>query len=314
MSKASRLGYGSYWQSSRINRALYACFVTQAENVALSRFKWMGLPPTCDERWLERCLLFEGQATIAFPANMPGTFFSTKCAQSGPLNVYDNPTQWRSVGNDGWSFEVNNANGVMVYDNLNRTPVMNQIDVMCRELVDCFRTKQINRMQQRSPYLIKGPRNKKFDLTQVIKQLFGGEPAVVGYQNMMDDISIEAINTQVPYLGKELQEDYENIWNQIYLLLGIRNLPYKSERRIESEVRTQNEPSDFNRLTALMARRQACDQLNRRFGNYLAEPVRVVWNADNESENHDLATNMAKAAEAFDVKLDLTEGGDDDAV
>lgn len=314
MSKASRLGYGSYWQSSRINRALYACFVTQAENVALSRFKWLGLPPTCDERWLERCLLFEGQATIAFPANMPGTFFSTKCAQSGPLNVYDNPTQWRSVGNDGWSFEVNNANGVMVYDNLNRTPVMNQIDVMCRELVDCFRTKQINRMQQRSPYLIKGPKNKKFDLTQVIKQLFGGEPAVVGYQNMMDDITIEAINTQVPYLGKELQEDYENIWNQIYLLLGIRNLPYKSERRIESEVRTQNEPSDFNRLTALMARRQACDQLNRRFGNYLAEPVRVVWNADNESENHDLATNMAKAAEAFDMKLDLAKAGETNAV
>lgn len=314
MSKASRLGYGSYWQSSRINRALYACFVTQAENVALSRFKWLGLPPTCDERWLERCLLFEGQATIAFPANMPGTFFSTKCAQSGPLNVYDNPTQWRSVGNDGWSFEVNNANGVMVYDNLNRTPVMNQIDVMCRELVDCFRTKQINRMQQRSPYIIKGPRNKKFDLTQVIKQLFGGEPAVVGYQSMMDDISIEAINTQVPYLGKELQEDYENIWNQIYLLLGIRNLPYKSERRIESEVRTQNEPSDFNRLTALMARRQACDQLNRRFGDYLAEPVRVVWNADNESENHDLATNMAKAAEAFDMKLDLAKAGETNAV
>lgn len=314
MSKASRLGYGSYWQSSRINRALYACFVTQAENVALSRFKWLGLPPTCDERWLERCLLFEGQATIAFPANTPGTFFSTKCAQSGPLNVYDNPTQWRSVGNDGWSFEVNNANGVMVYDNLNRTPVMNQIDVMCRELVDCFRTKQINRMQQRSPYLIKGPRNKKFDLTQVIKQLFGGEPAVVGYQNMMDDISIEAINTQVPYLGKELQEDYENIWNQIYLLLGIRNLPYKSERRIESEVRTQNEPSDFNRLTALMARRQACDQLNRRFKEYLKEPVRVVWNADNESENHDLATNVAKAAEAFDVKLDLAKAGEANAV
>lgn len=314
MSKASRLGYGSYWQSSRINRALYACFVTQAENVALSRFKWLGLPPTCDERWLERCLLFEGQATIAFPANMPGTFFSTKCAQSGPLNVYDNPTQWRSVGNDGWSFEVNNANGVMVYDNLNRTPVMNQIDAMCRELVDCFRTKQINRMQQRSPYIIKGPRNKKFDLTQVIKQLFGGEPAVVGYQNMMDDISIEAINTQVPYLGKELQEDYENIWNQIYLLLGIRNLPYKSERRIESEVRTQNEPSDFNRLTALMARRQACDQLNRRFGDYLAEPVRVVWNADNESENHDLATNVGKAAEAFDMKLDLAKAGETNAV
>lgn len=314
MSKASRLGYGSYWQSSRINRALYACFVTQAENVALSRFKWLGLPPTCDERWLERCLLFEGQATIAFPSNMPGTFFSTKCAQSGPLNVYDNPTQWRSVGNDGWSFEVNNANGVMVYDNLNRTPIMNQIDVMCRELVDCFRTKQINRMQQRSPYIIKGPRNKKFDLTQVIKQLFGGEPAVVGYQNMMDDITIEAINTQVPYLGKELQEDYENIWNQIYLLLGIRNLPYKSERRIESEVRTQNEPSDFNRLTALMARRQACDQLNRRFGEYLKEPVRVVWNADNESENHDLATNVGKAAEAFDMKLDLTKAGDSNVV
>lgn len=314
MGRPSKLGYGSYWQSSRINRTLYACFVTQAENVALSRFKWLGLPPTCDERWLERCLLFEGQATIAFPSNMPGTFFSTKCAQSGPLNVYDNPTQWRSVGNDGWSFEVNNANGVMVYDNLNRTPVMNQIDVMCRELVDCFRTKQINRMQQRSPYLIKGPRNKRFDLTQVIKQLFGGEPAVVGYQNMMDDITIEAIDTQVAYLGEQLQEDYENIWNQIYLLLGIRNLPYKSERRIESEVRTQNEPSDFNRLASLMARRHACDQLNRRFGKYLEEPVRVVWNADNESENHDLATNVAKAAEAFDMKLDLTEGGDDDAV
>lgn len=288
-----------YWQSAYYNQRYYQSFFNQCIELAMSRFKWLNLPPTCDARFLEWSLLFEGCATIAFPRKQPGVFYSTRAVPHGPFNIYFNPRKWDSYGENGWRFRVNSQNGVFVYDNMARYPIIADLSLYARELTDIMRTKQINRMQQKVPFVLKGPHEKEFDMLNIYKQIVGNEPAVLA-TNGIDLMDIEALNTSVPYLGRELGEEYRNMWNIIYTRLGIKNLPYKSERQIEDEVESMTVPAELMALSPLECRRKACDDLNNRFERYLTASIECVWNVDALSHNYALMVDMSKRLEADD--------------
>lgn len=289
----------TYWQSAGYTSRLYNALRNQVLQMALSRFKWINLPETCNERFLERTLLFNGAATIAHPKSQPGVFYSTKVAQAGRLNIYDDPVKWRSVGNNGWHFTATPFNGVMVYDNILRVPVLDIIDIHVRELVDLYRTRQLNRMHTKTPYLITVPNDMELAATNTIKQILGGEPAILA-NNYFRDMDIQAINTGVPFLGMELTAEEMNCWNRIYTALGISNLTFKAERQIEDEVKAFKEPTDLMALSPLNARREAVRKLNDRFGL----DIHVVWRQDNESENYNATHNIIKNADLKDGDID----------
>ena len=54
--------------------------------LALSRFRWLNLPETCNERFLEWTLLTEGAATLAYP-NAGATLLSLRAVQQGAPNM-----------------------------------------------------------------------------------------------------------------------------------------------------------------------------------------------------------------------------------
>lgn len=67
------------WQQSQaLNSQAYSMAYSQMLNIALSRFKWLNLPKTCDAWFLEYNLLYFGYATIAFPHSKPGVFSARK--------------------------------------------------------------------------------------------------------------------------------------------------------------------------------------------------------------------------------------------
>lgn len=277
----------TYWQSANYTRRMYNALRDQVIAMALMRFKWLNLPSTCDERFLEQTLFFQGYATIAHPKAQPKTFYSTQAVFSGKQNVYLEPTSWRSFGINGWNFEVTPKNGVIVYDNVLRRPTIDLIDLHVRELVDIMRTKQINRMHCKTPWIVKTPPDKELDAVNLIKQVIGGEPAVLG-TDALSDITFDSIPLQVPFLGQELTADELNVWNRIYSALGISNLTFKAERQIEDEVAAQAEPTDLMALSPLQSRRWAADKLNKRFGLN----IQVVWRKDNASDNYNLVNNL----------------------
>lgn len=119
----------NYWQTDAYNARLYNYYRNIIMQLAMNRFRWVNLPKTCDARYLEWTLLTQGVATIAFPKKMRGTFFSTQAVLESPPNIYDMPTKWRSFGNNGWTFNCNASNGVLVYDNCTRMPVIEGIDL-----------------------------------------------------------------------------------------------------------------------------------------------------------------------------------------
>lgn len=300
MRRCNSFGLDNYWQTSDYNSALFMMYRQQIIKLAMNRFKWVNLPPTCNERYLEMTLLFQGIATIAFPSKQRGTFYSTQVAQMSPPNVYDNPTKWLSVGNNGWRFKCSNRNGVIVWDNRARYPLMQMVDMWARELVDIRRTKQLNRMHVKTPYLIKCSPEQEQQAENIYKQMAGGEPAIITTTGI-ENIDIDVIKTDVPYLGEELTAEEINTWQQIYQMLGIENLTFKAERMVQDEVNKRDEPSDLMALDGLNCRREACEQLNERFSDYLEAPATCIWAKDNISQNFNFMANMKE-------QLELEEG------
>lgn len=290
--------YGTnYWQSADYNQRLFRSFQTQILNLALSRFRWINLPATCDERYLEWTLLTQGVATIAHPnkGKRKGNLFSTQAVIQNFPNVYENPTKWDSFGVNGWRFPVTPSNGVLVWENLPRMPLLDLLDIYARELTDVMRTKQLNRQHQKIPFLITGPQEKYLDMCNLYKQVDGGEPAILANDSIAT-IGFNALKTDVPYLGNELQEEMLNIWQNIYTLLGISSMPFKAERQVRDEITTATEPSAMMALSPLTARRYACKKLNARFASYLEAPINVIWRKDNASDNYNLEHNMVEQA------------------
>ena len=286
----------NYWQTADYNSTLFMMYRQQIIKLAMNRFKWINLPKTCDERYLEYTLLFQGVATIAFPRKQRGVFYGTQVAQMSPPNVYDNPTKWLSIGNNGWRFSCSNRNGVIVWDNRARYPLMQMVDIWARELVDVRRTKQLNRMHVKTPYLIKCPPEQELQAENIYKQMAGGEPAIITTTGI-ETIDIDVIKTDVPYLGEELTAEELNTWQQIYQFLGINNLTYKAERMVQDEVNKRDEQSDLMALDGLNCRREACDKLNERFGDFLDAPITCVWAKDNISDNYNLLMNIKEQAD-----------------
>lgn len=288
----------TFWQSPVHNDRLYWYYYNIIQQLAMNRFRWVGLPKTCDARYLELTLLNQGIATIAFPRKMRGTFFSTQAILSSPPNVNDNYTHWESFGNNGWRFDCDMNNGVLVWDNCTRTPLSEGIDLYATELVHIRITKQMNRFHQQVPWILRGPQERMYDMQQITKQVAGGELAMIATDGL-SSITTDALQTGVPYLGEELAADESQTWNRIYTMLGIDNNPFKQERQTSDEIMSQREPSTFIRMASLAERRKACDYLNDRFGNYLDEEIKCVWNADNESDNWNFQRSIKQQIDAI---------------
>lgn len=286
----------NYWQSAGYNSELFIMYRQQIMKLAMNRYKWINLPITCNERYLEYTLLTQGIATIAFPKKQRGIFYSTQVAQMSPPNIYNNPSKWESIGNNGWRFYCNNTNGVIVWDNRARYPLMQMIDIWARELVDVRRCKQLNRMHTKVPFIIKCAPQQEQQAINIYKQISGGEPAIIQTTGM-ETIDIDVLKTDVPFLGEELTQEEMNTWASIYQYLGITNLTFKAERMVQDEVNKRDEPTDIIKLDGLNCRREACDRLNTLFAAYLDGPISCVSAQDNTSENYNLEHNIKDIAE-----------------
>lgn len=295
MSKSKRSHYAKmpgsdvFWQSAAFNSRIYEMYRQWLLSLAVNRFKWVNLPPTVDERYLELQLCLEGVASLATFADT-GILYGLQAVPSAQPNAYDRYDNWRALGQNGFTYDASTATGVLVWDNRMRLPVAGALDVFARRLTAIDRTLDINMLQQRTPFIITGPQEKVADITNVFKQIAGGEPAIIGYSSLAELIKVEAVSTGVPCIAADINNAKTQIWNELYRFLGIDALNQKSERLITSEADVQTEPSELMALDPLTARREACDAYNDLFSStFVAQygPLDVVWRRDWESDNFD---------------------------
>ena len=286
-----------FWESADYNFRNYHKNLDMLLALAINRFRWEGLPETCDARYLEKMLHRNGLATLSYKRDEPTRVYTTLTAMpNGEYNMYGLPVRWRAVGYDGLTdYEVDNENGELCYYSYSRVSPWNALEIYARKMTHYERTEDVNLTQQMTPFIGIAPQEKRLELINLLKQVEGGEPAILGDEGMLKLVdNVKALDLGVELITEELARSHQNVLNQALLYLGIPHLAFeKGERMIEDEARANTAPTNIMLLDCLQARRQFCEKVNRKFGL----DVHVYFNEDLESYNFNYTNNIEQMAQ-----------------
>lgn len=306
-----------YWQTDDYNSLTYNTNLNMLMAIAINRFRWVGLPETCDPRFLEVQLHKSGIATIAHDPDMPDVWQSLMAMAQGTFNAYGLPTKWRAKGFDQTEYEVTPENGELVYYSQTRLSPWGAMVQYATKLTHIQRTADVNLMQQQKPWVMVAPQEKKLELVNIYKQLSGYEPAILGDQSLLalNEGNVFTLDLKVPFIGKELGEMYQNTLNQFLLFMGIPHVMFeKTERLITEEAQAGNSTSNILLKNCLDSRRWACENL-RKLSPELFKDAYVYLNDDWESYNYNYLNNRSQldqngvTGQVADIPEEVTEDG-----
>lgn len=310
--KKNRVANGSpyYWQTDDYNTLCYNVNVDMLLAIAMNRFRWEGLPPTCDPRFLELQLHKVGIATICHSADAPDVWQTLMAMPQGEWNDYGIPTKWRAKGWNGNEYDVTPVTGELVYYSQTRLNPWGAITQFATKLTHIQRTSDVNLFHQQKPWIMLMPQEKKMELVNLIKQTAGYEPVILGDSSNkalldLNEGNCFTLDLRVPFIGKELSEQYQNVLNQYLLYMGIPHIMFeKGERMITEEATAGNSTTNILLKNCLDARRWACKQLRRIAPDVFGDTY-VYLNDDWESYNYNYLNNR----QLLDENQATAEGG-----
>jgi len=269
-------------ESALLNDATYFDYLDRFRKVALSVFEWVNLPKTMNSMWLEKCLYYNGQASLLKDKNYG--FINTKCCNNGALNIYGLPTSLNC-----YSFEYQSSRklytglidgltdaqkqareyyeAILVQNNWERTPTCGSMELFALRLYEAEQTAYVNIKSQKTPVLILCDEQQRLTLENMYSQYDGNKPAIFGDKNSLGDRVFSVLKTESPYIADKIIDYKKEIWNEALTFLGINNIMVdKKERLITDEANSNNELINLNLQSYLAPRQEACRQFNEKFG------------------------------------------------
>ncbi len=261
-------------------------YYARLKNIALSVFKWEGLPKTCNARFLEDCLFHYGQAIFINDPDMG--FLNLKCTPASTLNPYNEPLSFTAFSiNYNRIFDREDC--VHIRNNYLLKSTDSTILLFAERLAKIEMSLGININAQKTPLLIKTDDKTRLSMEKLYDKYEGDSPLIV-VSNKMQEKPIEVLKTDAPFIADRLREEKHAVWNEALEFLGINTNPSdkKKERLITSEVDSNNEQIDIQCLTMLLCRQQACEEINEKYGLNVSVKMRV----DELKPKHDEETEM----------------------
>lgn len=263
--------------SAIINDETYYDFLYRFRRIALSMFEWINLPESMNERFLELCLYYTGQASLLKTKKYG--FINTKCTSDGDLNIYGLPSSLHCFSYDFQESRtlytgLNKVNefkdeeeAILVMNNIDRLPTCGAMELFAWRLYLAQRTIDVNISSQRFPIMVVGTNEQRLMLENLYSQYDGNQPFIFGNKKQLTEDVLKSINTQAPYVTDKISEYKKEIFNEALTFLGINNMSiHKKERLTENESDENNELVNLNLQAMLQPRLEACRQFNEKFG------------------------------------------------
>lgn len=274
-----------------MNNSQYRFYYEMLEQMACSIYRWENLPDEIDKRFLELTLFNRGLSVFFFD-NDYNKFFATMGAPSGAINMYNNPTKFMAYGSNGFNRMLNASDCVPIWNNYLRRPDANAMKIYARRLADIDRTIDVNLALQKTPVILQVPESQRLTVQNLIKQWQGNEPIIVGAQGLMDNVDPSFITTEVPYLIDKLLQAKFQIWSEVMTYFGIDNQNVQKAERVQTaEVEANLGQIEASRLIRLNCRREACKQINNKYGL----DIWVDFNKDISSKNFNAIAGIPAA-------------------
>lgn len=248
------------------NSEIYLFYKERLINLALAQFEWHGLPETCDRRYFEWSLLFNGKGAMYLPKGLEelGTWLSTDFLNLGDFDIYGYPTNIVGTGYNARQIETDVWE--ILYDNMTKTTLLPKIDLYARLLWECHNVFRSNLNQQITPYLVATTKNKSLTFKNFFNQLLGFQPVIEVKNTENIEEVIKTFNLGTQFRGVEMLQALKTLWAEALSMLGISAKTTKKERYIEDEI-TINRQEDLISLNArLLNRVDFCNKMNRKYG------------------------------------------------
>ena len=263
-----------FFESVQSNTYTYMQYYDRLTEIAISAFKWNGLPETVDERFLELALFRDGHCVFFHDNDLAKTglpdddsgYLAMRCAYNGFWDVYNVPTKMRAYASNGYNKELTNEDGVIIFNNRLRTNSALDIKMFAKRLYNIDRIIDVNVNAQKTPVLLACPENKLLSIKNVYMQYDGNAPFIFADKSL-DPSDLSVLQTDAPFVAQDLQQIKTEIYNECLTYLGISNVNFtKRERLIRDEVTRNQGGTIANRYSRLMARKQACEEIGKIFG------------------------------------------------
>ena len=247
-----------------LNAYTQADYLFRLKEYAINCFEWLNLPDTVDARFIENELFDKGR--INFFKDKTLGYLCLPVNESGPINIYNEPTKKYIYASDGFRRLRNITNSVTIYNNFLKTPTFTTVNLYAIRLAEVQRTIDTNMLAQKTPVTIICPENERLAFKNIYKQITGNKPVIWGTSELNMD-NYKVLNTSAPYVVDKLTLYKHDLWNEVMTFLGVNNANQdKKERLVESEVGANDEQIEQARYNMLDARKEACKKINKMFG------------------------------------------------
>lgn len=276
----------------------YTDYEDMLTEIALSRFSWEGLPDTCDERYLERALFFNGQAVFV-KDEILDSLLSLKVTLGGKFDVYGIPITREAYGSNEYRIKCTNENSVIVFNNYKKKPTLPVVTNYAMRLYEIDRTIDVNVGAQKTPILVLCDENERLTMENLYTQYEGNRPVIFGKKGLNTD-GFEVLKTDAPYVSDKLYNLKTNLFNEALTMLGVANVSIeKKERLVSDEVTKALGGTISNRYSYLAMRQKACDEVNKMFGTSISVKFRD-GDSDGDPATADVEDNTTQEGENDD--------------
>ena len=257
-----------YWDGVMLNSATYNDYFNRLQNLAISMFKWEGLPESVDERFLELTLAEYGYALYFNDPDMGN--LALTCMIGGNLNVYRIPINRRAYSTTGYQKNCTDKDSVLIFNNYGHIPTMMTVALFAKRLYEIERTIDVNIKAQKTPTIILCDPQEELTFRNIFADAQDNKSLDVGVKNLDID-SYKTLNTTAPFVADKLQILKRQVWNEALTFFGIDNVSSeKRERLVSDEVETNLGGVEAQRWVMLDSRQQAAEQINKMFGTNIS--------------------------------------------
>lgn len=273
--------YAHKWQTLGLNMRSYQYWMYRLRCVAMSAFEWTGLDELgIDSRFVEYCMLNWGMGGFFELREGTGSYAFAQATPMSRLNLYWNPNKIKLMpanGSIGWTRHawywaerlgiVHKPNAIVLWDNIDRTPIYPLLESFARRLENIDRKIDININAQATPYIMDIDERQRQDAINLYQQITGNEPMIIANKNRAELLQPSVLNLEAPFVADKMDDELTKIWYRALTMLGVDNTnTEKRERMIDAEATANNEDIMLMRRSRLATRRRFCEQVNERFG------------------------------------------------
>lgn len=291
--------FGTHFQDNPTNNRfalIQRMYIRLLTELAANRFKWEGMPPSIDVRFMELTLFYRALVVFYYDEDFD-KYLALEAGSLGFQDLLKNPTQFMTIGNDYISKTLGayqphklgeedyNAKrkAFPIWSNYVRVPDWDIIQIYAERLAEMDMTIENNAKNARVNLALLTNDETRLSGVNAVKEIQTGSNFVhINVDGPLADMQFIqpiVLNTDLDGIEK-LHIVRTRMWNECMGLMGINNANQdKKERLVSDEVDANNMQVSMMRQVNLNARRQAANHINDVFGlnisveYYSDEPV-----------------------------------------